>query len=134
MYARPMPLRRPAVVALLVAACQSGASGGPAPAPAPAPKQEAGSVGAAAPGPSRYGRDIERLCNAEAESGALEEAEEARQIIVAKWLGANIETPEGHAFLAKIQPLAAGDKAAALDREAQKVGLAGCPLARRWKP
>jgi hypothetical protein len=120
------------VVAFVIAACESGGGGGgggggTAASTAPVP--------VLAPPPSAaYARDIERVCNAERDSGAVDQPEEARQIIVAKWLGAQLETAEVHQLLARIQPMAGPAKGAALDAEARKVGLADCPVARRWKP
>jgi hypothetical protein len=79
-----------------------------------------------------YGRDMEKVCNAMKESGAAEQPEETRMIMIARWLGKNLETNKMHAFLVKIQPLAPDEKAAAFEAEARSVGLADCPIAREW--
>ena len=108
-------MRLPLVAAIALAACQSGSA---------APPVERGSA---------YAKDVDKLCNALTLSGAMDQPEEARQLTVAKWLGANLETSEVHTFLVKLQGLAPADKVAALDAEAKKVGLAGCPLSKAWQ-
>ena len=121
-----MSVRSAAIALLAVLGCQSGQSGGPAPKGKEAPSGDGWKATA-------YGRDIDRLCNAEKYSGALDQPPEARPMLVAQWLGPNLETQDAHAFLVKIQPMGAADKSVALDGEAFKVGLTGCPLARSWK-
>lgn len=94
----------------------------------PAPTQ---SVRTAAPG-SAYAKDIEALCDAVKRSGA-EDDPGARQLTIANWLAANLTTPESRQFLVKIQPLVGEEKAQALETEAKRVGLPGCPLAAEWR-
>lgn len=88
------------------------------------------SVRAAPPG-SAYAKDIEALCDVIARADAPDD--DARTLIVANWLAANLTTPESRQFLIKIQPLGGNDKAAALEAEAKRVGLTGCALAAEWR-
>ena len=68
-----------------------------------------------------------------AQSGADQLAEGERLLAIARWLPEHLETQEAHEFLARIQPLEGEAKAAALDSEARRVGLAGCALAGAWR-
>ena len=122
-------MRLPLVVALALGACQSGSSSS-APAPAPAPHGPPPPA-VVEPG-SPYAKDVDKLCHALTLSGAMDQPEDARQLVVAKWLGGNLDTAEIHTFLVKLQALAPADKVAALDAEAKKVGLADCPLSAAW--
>ena len=116
---------------LLVAAfgCQSGSSSGP---PAPKPTQKNSEI----PRPfvtDGYRKDIDALCNVVHLSGADQQPPDARQAIIAMWLGPHITTDEGHTYLIAIQPLRGAAKAAELETEARRVGLGGCPLASEWR-
>lgn len=128
-------MRLPLVVALALAACQSGSSGSsgsPGSSGSSAPKQGPPPPAVVEPG-SPYAKDVDKLCNAMTLSGAMDQPEDARQLVVAKWLGGNLDTAEIHTFLVKLQPMSPADKVAALDAEAKKVGLADCPLSAAWK-
>ncbi|MCE9580522.1 MAG: hypothetical protein K8W52_45805 [Deltaproteobacteria bacterium] len=81
-----------------------------------------------------YAHDIGHLCNAEKESGALEQPEGARQLHIARWLPGVLETQRAHDFLVALVPMDAAAKAAALRAEARSVGLEDCTLAAAWKP
>ncbi|HEU0035661.1 MAG TPA: hypothetical protein VFQ53_33850 [Kofleriaceae bacterium] len=105
-----------AVIIVLLAGCQS--SGDKAP-----PSR--------ADGP--YARDIEKLCDVIARSGADKVPAAERTYPIATWLAANLETPESRQFLVRIQPLAGEAKAKALEDEAHRVGLSGCALAAEWR-
>jgi hypothetical protein len=123
-------MTRLVLVATLVAAaaCQSS-SGSPPPAPAP-------KTGPAIPQPfvtDGYRSDITSICDVMKLSGADKEAPDARQAIIAMWLGPHITTDEGHKFLIAIQPLQGVAKANALESEGRRVGLADCPLAGEWR-
>jgi len=112
---------------VLAAACQSGSSS--APPPKPAAKSDL-------PRPfvtDGYRKDIDALCNVMKLSGADEQPPDARQAIIAMWLGPHITTEEGHQYLIAIQPLRGEAKAAELEGEARRVGLGGCPLADEWR-
>ncbi len=84
--------------------------------------------------PSAFHRDIHKICNAESLSGANEmENGYNRAMTVAKWLGENLRTPEGRRFLGETARL--GDprkKAKALAAQAEKSGVASCPLVKTW--
>jgi hypothetical protein len=101
------------VAAFAVAACQTGTP------PAPA-------VGL-------YTRDIGRLCDVVQLAGVTDKHGDERTLLVAMWLGKNLETPEAHDFLVRIQPLEGAAKATALDDEARRVGYAHCALADEWR-
>lgn len=80
-----------------------------------------------------YRKDIESLCNVIHLSGADEQPADARQAIIAMWLGPHITTEDGHKYLIGIQPLTGEAKARELETEARRVGLDGCPLAAEWR-
>lgn len=80
-----------------------------------------------------YKQDITNLCDVLHLSGADQIPEGDRLPTIATWLGPHITTQAGHDFLVRIQPLEGMTKAAALDDEAKRVGLAGCPLADQWR-
>jgi len=112
-----------ACLLIAVLGCQRGDGDKPAPG---------ASVVAAAPG-SPYAKDIEALCESVTRSGADKIEPEARTLTIANWLAANLTTPESRKFLVQIQPLVGEAKAAALESEAKRVGLAGCALAAEWR-
>jgi hypothetical protein len=98
---------------------------------APAAGSGAGSAAASAPAP--YTSDIENLCDAVSRSGADQLSPGDRPLAIAEWLGGHLQTEEAHQYLVKIQPLEGEAKAAALEAEAHRVGLAGCALAAAWR-
>jgi len=122
-----------AVVLLAVApACQQGpvsrhekgaATDEPGAAPVEVAKAQAGDP---------YRRDVDRICNSEAQSGALELEEGARAMHVAQWLGANIESQDGREFLASLSRADPKGKASLLMQESQRLGLGECALAKAW--
>lgn len=72
------------------------------------------------------------ICNSEERSGALEYPEGQRAMVVAQWLGSNVETEEGRAFLVRLAKTPPADKAALLQQEAVRNHLPSCPLALSW--
>lgn len=80
-----------------------------------------------------YKQDIANVCEAVQRSGADKLPPGERVAAIAMWLGPNIHTESGHEFLVAIQPLTGEPKAAALEFEAKRVGLDGCPLAAEWR-
>jgi hypothetical protein len=80
-----------------------------------------------------YRGDIERLCDVVARSGADRLPAGERTLAIANWLASNLETREAHDYLIRIQPLTGEPKAAALDAEARRTGLARCALAGEWR-
>ena len=103
------PVRAFVVAACAVAGCQSGMSA------------------------DAYARDIGKLCDAVQLAGAADKDSQEKTLLVAKWLGKNLETPKAHDFLVRIQPLEGSAKADALDSEARRVGYARCALAEEWR-
>ena len=88
---------------------------------------------AAAPISQTYRDDIARLCDVVVQSGANQLPPGERALPIATWLSAHLESQEAHDYLVKIQPLTGEPKAAALDAEARRVGLASCALAAEWR-
>jgi hypothetical protein len=88
---------------------------------------------AAAAVPEAYRADIENLCDAIARSGADQRPADEHALVIATWLGSHLTTDEAHQYLVQIQPLEGEPKAAALDAEAHRVGLARCALAAAWR-
>ena len=80
-----------------------------------------------------YRVDITALCDVLARSGADQVSPGDRAVMVATWLGTHLQTAEAHDYLVKIGPLAGDAKAAALEAEAARVGLARCALADEWR-
>ena len=99
------------------------------------PSCQRGTPAGADPEPWRktpFGRDVDRICNAEARSGANENPYSNRDVQVAMWLGQQIESDEGRNLLATLSPLPPPRKVQELDAAAAKVGLADCATARSW--
>lgn len=82
---------------------------------------------------SPLGRDVDRICNAVVQSGAAEQPEGSRQLLVAQWLGSSIESQDGRSFLAGLARVEGAAKADALEAKAKEVGLSSCPLAAEWR-
>jgi hypothetical protein len=87
----------------------------------------------AAPVSAPYRSDIENLCDAVVRSGADQRPSGEHPLLIARWLGTQIQTQEAREYLARIQPLVGESKAAALENEARRVGLPGCTLAAEWR-
>ncbi len=85
------------------------------------------------PVPEAYREDIARLCDVVARSGADQLPAGERTLTVATWLAQHLETQDAHDYLIRIQPLTGEPKAAALETEARRVGLASCALAAEWR-
>jgi hypothetical protein len=86
-----------------------------------------------APVTTPYAQDIQKICDAERLSGALEQPEGARQMAIAQWLGPAIETDEARTFLASLAQVTGAAKGDRLRDEARRVGLDDCALAASWK-
>ena len=80
-----------------------------------------------------YRADITTLCDVVSLSGADQKPKDERQLTIAMYLGPKIKTSAAHDFIVAIQPLAGEPKAAALEHEAKRVGLAKCELANEWR-
>jgi hypothetical protein len=80
-----------------------------------------------------YRQDVARLCDVLAQSGADQLPASERALTIAQWLSDHLTTSEAHDYLVRIQPLDGEPKAAALDAEARRVGLASCALSAEWR-
>ena len=72
------------------------------------------------------------ICDVMQRSGALERSEAEWQFVVADWLGRNVTSAEGRAFLVELARTPGPDKAALLTAAGRRAGLDDCPLARIW--
>ena len=79
-----------------------------------------------------FGRDVQRICDATALSGALEVDEAYRSITVAQWLAQKVESQEGRDLLGRVARLPPKKKAAELRAAATKIGLPVCETAVSW--
>lgn len=79
-----------------------------------------------------YAREVGDICAGEERSGALEQPENQRAIVLAQWLGTRVHSDEGRALLARLSRAAPAEKASILRAEAARVGLDACPLAGSW--
>jgi len=95
----------------------------------PQPTAQATGAGSGA----AYASDLEKLCDVVVRAGVADVDPNDRTYVVATWLAANLQTQEARKFLARIQPLVGEAKAVALETEAARVGLTGCPLAAEWR-
>lgn len=119
------------VVSIASAACQGGVG-------SEAPAAGSGATATAAPAgtpatTATYAGDIERLCNVMALSGADKQGPGDRMLTTANWLSENLQTPESKRFMLQTNQLDREARVAALEAEATRVGLAGCPLAALWR-
>ena len=94
-------------------------------------QREAG--GTAPPVSEPYRSDIATLCEVITRSGADQVPRGERALLIASWLGGHLQTAQAHDYLVKIGPLEGDPKAAALEAEAARVGLARCALAAEWR-
>jgi hypothetical protein len=122
-----------------IAGCQCSSGNSPPPA-SEASRQdsaplasEASRQGSAPPASEAYRQDIARLCDVVARSGADQLLAGQRMLTVATWLAEHLETQDAHDYLIRIQPLTGEPKAAALEAEARRVGIASCALAAEWR-
>jgi len=106
---------RAAVAVALVASCGNDAARAPAPAS------------------DLYRSDMESLCDVVTRSGAAQMPANDRTLTTAQWLAANLKTQDARNYLVSIQPLTGEPKAAALEAEAKRAGLARCALADEWR-
>ncbi len=85
------------------------------------------------PADEAFGRDVERICQAEELSGAAAEEPGARPMLVAQWLGENIETQRGRDLLAEAARADGVAKAEVFERAARSVGRDRCATAESWR-
>jgi len=84
------------------------------------------------PAQTPYARDIDKICHAEERSGALEQPESQRGLVVAQWLGGNLESDGARTFLVRLAQADPAGKTALLEAESRALGMSGCPLAASW--
>lgn len=97
---------------------------GQSPAPTPVPDD--------ADDDALFRRDIRRICHVMEESGANQLSEAEHPLTVARWLGSNITSEPGRAFLARLARTPPDGKASLLRAAGKQAGVADCPLARTW--
>lgn len=80
----------------------------------------------------RYQAEVADICFAEERSGALQQDQSERPMVVAQWLGTRIATQQARDFLASIARAEPAEKVTLLQAESRRVGLASCPLVQSW--
>ena len=73
-----------------------------------------------------YKGDIQKICRAERNAGVSVKENQGK---VLQWAKEHLDTPEASAWLAELTKKGMGDRAVVLGAEAQKLGIASCPLA-----
>ena len=73
-----------------------------------------------------YKGDIQKICHAETNAGVSMKESPTK---VLQWTKEHLDTPEASAWLTELVKKGMGDRAVVLRAEAQKVGVASCPLA-----
>jgi len=81
---------------------------------------------------TQYAIDVENVCHAEERSGALDQDPSMRSMKVANWLASTLVTEDSRALLGRLAGLAPEEKAALLAGEADKLGVAPCPMVGVW--
>lgn len=104
----------------------------PGAAQAPSPAETFTAPGNPGESDDVFQRDIQRICHVMKESGANQLTEAEHQYTVAQWLGRNITSEPGRAFLAKLARTPPDGKAALLRATGKQAGLDDCPLATMW--
>ena len=124
------------VIAVVLVGCQSrpASDAGPEPERAAQTTNTASRDEAVADAGSALSRDVERLCFSLERSGALDAPEGERAIVVAQWLGSQVESDEGRNLLAEFSRTPALEKAAFLKKVSREHGLLRCPLVTTWTP
>ncbi len=77
-------------------------------------------------------RDLDRICNAEEQSGALHEAPNARATHVGMWLANNLESQQARDLSAKLVALAPEERIAHLKGVLSEHQLSDCEIIRTW--
>jgi hypothetical protein len=78
-------------------------------------------------------RDLDKICNVIAYAGAQDMSQDEQLMATLEWLPRNLESEDGHNFLASIGNLDGNDKADALEAGARRAGLKACPIALKWR-
>ncbi len=77
-------------------------------------------------------RDLDRICNAEEQSGALHEAPNARATHVGMWLANNLESQQARDLSAKLVALAPEERIAHLKGVLREHKLSDCEIIQTW--
>lgn len=83
--------------------------------------------------PTPYQKDVERICNAVKHAGAEGLPAHDRALMVAQYLGTNLESDEGRQLSIKISKSIGEKRSAILSKASQKVGIAKCDLIETLK-
>lgn len=77
-----------------------------------------------------YKGDIAKICNAETSSGVKVTQDQAS---VVKWIKEHLDTPEASSWFTEIGKKSLPDRSKALDDEAKRLGIGGCPLVASYE-
>lgn len=77
-------------------------------------------------------RDLDRICNAEEQSGALHEDPDARAQHVAVWLATNLESQEARTLSAELVSLAPPERKARLRDVLTENAMTDCEIIATW--
>lgn len=79
-----------------------------------------------------YARDLDRICNAEEQSGALDKQPGDRAMHVAIWLATELESQEARDLSAALSPMAAPERGTRLKSELAKFNIQKCEMLHAW--
>lgn len=77
-------------------------------------------------------RDLDRICNAEEQSGALDMPPGDRAMHVGVWLATNLESQEARDLSAELSPMPAPTRGKRLKVELAKHGISKCEILYAW--
>lgn len=77
-------------------------------------------------------RDLDRICNAEEQSGALDLQPGERAMHVGIWLAKNIESQEARDLMAELTRLSGTERARRLQQELTTRGVPNCEILLVW--
>ena len=78
--------------------------------------------------PTAYQKDVEKICHAIEHADAVGLPKHDQALMVAKYLGANLESKEGRELSIKISKSGGKERVDLLSKASQKIGLAKCDL------
>ena len=79
-----------------------------------------------------FARDLDRICNAEEQSGALDEIPSARGQHVGIWLATNLESQEGRTLSVELVQLAPPKRSAHLKSVLAEHKMGDCEILATW--
>jgi hypothetical protein len=79
-----------------------------------------------------FARDLDRICNAEEQSGALDEIPSARAQHVGIWLATNLESQEGRTLSVELVQLAPPERIARLKSVLAEETMSDCEILATW--